>query len=836
MEYTELEKRFDVLTPEWIMSTNKLILDTIKWDVNVNFKGKIVRKGTYINGELKHLDCGVGKPDFIVLDKKSLECYEGMKKRAVDGLKTKNPFTIGFNTKVYIEVFGDYWHGGEYVQNLTKEEHEREVMEAYKNVDCELLILWQKEIKDNWIEICLPKIKKFLSECRIANDLPEWQDGKKIEAYSELDIDVYRSLKDCMYWRSLSDQKREMVADRLNAMYDNIDFPQPDKYVAGYDYRRFLHVVRNGSNKRTKFGNDCCKHYISSMFKAKVNGHEKLYDVWHNRELRKKSICWQFSNEDGVHNAERFLNAIQFQSGFRSISNLNPSKIVHWIRKHAEADEGSVFFDPCAGWGSRMLASKSLNMKYRAVDANGSLVKELNNMASSLKIDAEVVHGCASDIVNYEKVLKGEKIGLAFTSPPYFDKEIYSDDAFQSIAEFPDKDMWYEKFIIPMIKNVMNFMDKKGVFILNVDKEFDVDRVLSGIEYNVEDLDVLMEYSRGKYKERLIIIDKKKKTDDLENIDYVVCQVCHRRFSRILRHVLSDHGMSKEQYQNNFPDSLLICKKDSENVAHQNVLKTGKMNRKHRDKFKSKTEGIDYVICNICGFKGSSISRHVRREHGFIEYKGELNSQKAKENLHNGALLKWDRHGRKPKEERNTDSNITHKTINGMPLAEVITEELLKDLYEKQGLSTAMIGEKYGVTEVCISQYLDKYGIKANYGRVKNFNGRVLLSELSGEFGIESRRLCEILMEKGVAFEERGILRYFDRDTARSAIERCSPDATMISVDEISRLYPQKTQRQVRDNLLRTGIKPCLKFCRELYFKSAEVPVLVFKEKKPDSK
>ena len=147
-----------------------------------------------------------------------------------------------------------------------------------------------------------------------------------------------------------------------------------------------------------------------------------------------------------------------------------------------------------------------------------------------------------------------------------------------------------------------------------------------------------------------------------------------------------------------------------------------------------------------------------------------MKSEKCKEALHKGALLKWDKQGRKPK--RDKAKNKTHKYINGKLLKEVITKELLVELYKKKGVSAKEIGNNYGVSESYILSLLKKNNIKVNYARSKHYNGKTLLSILAKEFNIPDRRLKKILIDNDIPFEKKGILSYFDYKSAKNLIKR----------------------------------------------------------------
>src|SRR5947209_17173336 len=57
---------------------------------------------------------------------------------------------------------------------------------------------------------------------------------------------------------------------------------------------------------------------------------------------------------------------------------------------------------------------------------------------------------------------------LVFTSPPYFDKERYGDDALQSYVQFPSYRDWLEGFLQPAITQSFRVLKKGGVLALNV--------------------------------------------------------------------------------------------------------------------------------------------------------------------------------------------------------------------------------------------------------------------------------------------------------------------------------------------------------------------------------
>ena len=688
--YNNLEKRFDDLTPDWIVSTGMILenfvnKEKVKWQLAVKFKNKIVRKASPIKGEdgnifWNPIDAKIGIPDFVVMSSNQYNKYKSMLDRYFSGQKYIDPFRfLECKSGFYIEIFGERYHSGEFVRGLTKKEHENEVQMAYKSAGAELLILWEDDINKRWEEVCLPKIENFIETISKNINLPSWnQKKKKIKLLSDMAI---QSLNNSEYWRNLRKENQSKVVDELIHCYSLIDYPIPDINIAMYDFKRFLSWAKKNSTKGTRFGKDCCSHFIKSIAYANVYKKKSKYDLWHDKDIMKSSILWQLSNEKGSHHANRFLNAMCYKSGFRSISNLSPSRAVQWCRTYGNVKNKGLFYDPCAGWGGRMLSAHAMGMEYIGIDANKELVEELNYMAKCLEINAKVYYGDSSDRDFVQEVMKERKADLIFTSPPYFNKEVYSEDPIQSTNQFPERNDWYSFFASKMTQNAINCLSDDGVGLINVSADFDVEKMIGSINnVSFDDFEVNIESTKGTIKERLIKFSKGIEKIKSDGVDYVVCKLCHKRFKRISRHLRSHHGISKEEYLDKFPGSSLICKKDSDRVAKEN--KKRRLGRKYKqrvvyrtpsgyivkkkdawrkawgcdeppqssiidastvnlDPWKDKIESVDYVVCNICGFKGKNIIRHVKKEHNIDLYNGELKCQKSKENFSNASIKTW---------------------------------------------------------------------------------------------------------------------------------------------------------------------------------------------------
>ncbi len=173
----------------------------------------------------------------------------------------------------------------------------------------------------------------------------------------------------------------------------------------------------------------------------------------------------------------------------------------------------------------------------------------------------------------------------------------------------------------------------------------------------------------------------------IENLDYVVCRLCNRRFKKLSTHLKREHGVERSEYLLLHPDARVISIREKERIAAENSTKERKPKvYKHEGQ-----EGVDYVVCTVCGYMAGNLKQHIRRRHGedvLRHYQGSIKSTKAVETLRLAASKTWDTRGRSV--ARNVSENQTHKDHG-------LTKEIAT-VYLSDKLSWAAIAKKHGLT------------------------------------------------------------------------------------------------------------------------------------------
>ena len=134
-----------------------------------------------------------------------------------------------------------------------------------------------------------------------------------------------------------------------------------------------------------------------------------------------------------------------------------------------------VVFDPFSGWGDRALgAAFSDTVKtYIGTDPNSLLTDGYSQISEFVKnnFNKKIIFDNSPiedfDFKKYASVvgkLASPKIDLIFSSPPYYDYEIYSDEATQSTSRYPTEEEW-TKWFHTQTKRAFNHLKEGGHLI-----------------------------------------------------------------------------------------------------------------------------------------------------------------------------------------------------------------------------------------------------------------------------------------------------------------------------------------------------------------------------------
>lgn len=128
--------------------------------------------------------------------------------------------------------------------------------------------------------------------------------------------------------------------------------------------------------------------------------------------------------------------------------------------------ESKKMLDFSAGWGDRLLGAMSRDIEYLGIDPNLDLVEGHNQMIEMFGDPSKhkIIYK-PSEKVDFNTEVDKD-FDLIFTSPPFYDLEIYSSEGDQSIILHDTYEEWMVNFLFYTIERCWSCLSKKGFMLL----------------------------------------------------------------------------------------------------------------------------------------------------------------------------------------------------------------------------------------------------------------------------------------------------------------------------------------------------------------------------------
>jgi hypothetical protein len=227
-------------------------------------------------------------------------------------------------------------------------------------------------------------------------------------------------------------------------------------------------------------GTRLCSAFFPNRYKARYNGGVTAYEAWQDRKHMLRAVRFQVHRGDLV-TPHRVLRAITMQH--RTPSVFKPT-VAKWVYENL-CPKGGTVWDPCSGYGGRLLGAFAAGVQYIATDVEPETVQGNLRLAEVLGYSARVVCERA-------EVFDPGPVDLVFTSPPYFDRELYSDRQEQSwVLHDGGFDSWVDGFLRPVIRMAHHRLPVGGHLVLNVADIRKGRQVIPLVERTVEEATAL---------------------------------------------------------------------------------------------------------------------------------------------------------------------------------------------------------------------------------------------------------------------------------------------------------------------------------------------------------
>lgn len=297
-------------------------------------------------------------------------------------------------------------------------------------------------------------------------------------------IRLPKELRDrCSAWKNLDSSDQEVLLHDVVSFWESEGFPYSEARPEELQILSALEesqVIQEGALKLHSVGQASCHAFSSHIWEAKSYGAPySPADIFSDPGLLSQALKFSLS-QDQIPTAGRVRGALRLWRR-TGVYNFRPSASKVLVDRYCP--QGGTVWDPCAGYGGRLMGAllSGARPSYIACEPNTksyeALLKLHQWMVSYLpELRGKVDLNC----VPAEEYTPPQQVDLVLTSPPYWKREVYSDEETQSGVRYSTYQSWLEGFWKPVIEKAVKAVKVGGWLVLNVD-----DFVLGGVEYKL---------------------------------------------------------------------------------------------------------------------------------------------------------------------------------------------------------------------------------------------------------------------------------------------------------------------------------------------------------------
>ena len=213
---------------------------------------------------------------------------------------------------------------------------------------------------------------------------------------------------------------------------------------------------KNISKQKGDFSRNPNQNKIIEHFQPHFYRRER--ELWNNPKIREKLVAnrekYKFKPKEELTNKE-LLQGFKISGIHIGYSFFSP----FWIKAFIDKYNIDSIYDPCMGWGHRLLGAKNItyignDVSIETYQGNKSISKYFNMK------DKYFYNNPAEDFI------PDHKYDAVFTCPPYYDTEIYDSDQTSSV-KFKEYSSWLNVWWRKVVQNSLAGNPKYFSFVIN---------------------------------------------------------------------------------------------------------------------------------------------------------------------------------------------------------------------------------------------------------------------------------------------------------------------------------------------------------------------------------
>lgn len=331
------------------------------------------------------------------------------------------------------------------------------------------------------------------------------------------DFDILKTYTHIKYEKSTDEEKQKIVDEVFNIYRNKNIFPIKYYNEVGIQneinkcIEKDVKIVDNLLTFKYLQGTDLCKFLFPNLFlvQAGSSNNNSLYERFMDDHKLKRAIKLVFDMKRGAYvNSTELRNKLELIGG-NVATNFHPMKAKAIYEKYCP--QNGIIYDFACGFGGRMLGALTSknNYKYFGVEPCKETYNNLNILGNYIEktTNRENIYKVYC-LGSEDYRCKNEYVDFAFSSPPYFNLERYSEEETQCYNKYPTIEEWFEGYVRKTIENIYNMLKYDRYYAVNiadfnfgnkrveyVDRWIEISKEI-GFEY-VEKISMKVETRRG---------------------------------------------------------------------------------------------------------------------------------------------------------------------------------------------------------------------------------------------------------------------------------------------------------------------------------------------------
>lgn len=273
----------------------------------------------------------------------------------------------------------------------------------------------------------------------------------------------------------MNEQERQVVVDEIFSVYrDKNIFP-----IQYYNESGIIDEIRKCVEKDVELtsdtldfkfnqGSSLCKFLFPNIFEVEFAGDKRIMSKkFYDDHILKRCIDFSLRFKKTATPSE--IRTSMELIGGGVATNFPPMKAKALYEKYVPVN--GIIYDFACGFGGRMLGALSSknNYKYFGVEPNSETFESLSVLGSYIEqaTDRDKIFKVYKQ-GSEDFMIKENYADFAFSSPPYFSLEKYSDEETQCYNKFPELESWFDGYVRPTIENIYKMLKPNCYYAVNI--------------------------------------------------------------------------------------------------------------------------------------------------------------------------------------------------------------------------------------------------------------------------------------------------------------------------------------------------------------------------------